>query len=554
MFEFKFKQLLGVGLCCGFTLYFLFTIAMTSPVNPGIQSDAYQFTNEPLQYQSYESSLGQISALESPNGEFRILVILVRLASDSLGAQIRYGPISPFRLDPEPVTVEKAESVFFDNRYPGQWNVPEFLVSPASSWENYSNITLNDYLREVSYDQMRITGQVVGEYTLNLDNLEFSTSIFVPAIDSAVSEGVNLQWGGFGNPFITGGDFDRVIVISTMQPISVGGIRFGDFVWINGRILYPTVVQELFHTFGAGHAAGWFCHNDSWPSGSDTSCGLIQGGGDIFDPMGSGEGHINARVKGMFGWLQSTQFMNVSVSGTYILTPLETAEGIKALRIPRGSSYYYFQFRRYIGFDKFFLYANRPWGVFTSNCDGLFAHRVDTFDIFRDGFMLDMPPYDQPDNGSTIRESVLGLGVSYVDSIVGFSVTPVSILGVGEFAQLSVDIEIFEYADFDGDSVVNAADNCPLTFNPGQEDINSNGIGDACENCCLGDRGDVNGDGNEADILDLTYLVDYVFRGGLAPPCPSEADVNSDETPANILDLTFLVDRIFRGGAASGPC
>jgi len=168
--------------------------------------------------------------------------------------------------------------------------------------------------------------------------------------------------------------------------------------------------------------------------------------------------------------------------------------------------------------------------------------------------MLDMPPYDQPDNGSTIRESVLGLGVSYVDSIVGFSVTPVSILGAGESAQLSVDIEIFEYADFDGDSVVNAADNCPLTFNPGQEDINSNGIGDACENCCIAARGDVNGDENEADILDLTYLVDYVFRGGPAPPCPSEADVNSDDTPANILDLTYLVDYIFRGGSVPGDC
>ena len=149
---------------------------------------------------------------------------------------------------------------------------------------------------------------------------------------------------------------------------------------------------------------------------------------------------------------------------------------------------------------------------------------------------------------------MLGLGVSYVDSIVGFSVTPVSILGVGKFAQLLVDIEIFDYADFDGDNVVNAADNCPLTYNPGQEDINSNGIGDACENCCFGDRGDVNGDGNEADILDLTYLVDFIFRGGPGPPCPAEADTNSDDTPANILDLTFLVDFIFRGGVPPGPC
>ena len=116
MFEFKFKQVMGVGLCCGFTLYIISTIAMASPVKPGIQSDDYQFSSKLLQYLSYESSkemhkesfgsiegnvlqsemqaseLGSIPASEHPNGEFRILVILVRLASDSLGAQIRYGP------------------------------------------------------------------------------------------------------------------------------------------------------------------------------------------------------------------------------------------------------------------------------------------------------------------------------------------------------------------------------------------------------------------------------------------------------------------------------
>jgi len=72
--------------------------------------------------------------------------------------------------------------------------------------------------------------------------------------------------------------------------------------------------------------------------------------------------------------------------------------------------------------------------------------------------------------------------------------------------------------------------------------------------CCIGNRGDINGDDTDANILDLTYLVDYIFRGGPAPGCPNEADVNSDGTSANILDLTFLVDRVFRGGPAPGAC
>jgi hypothetical protein len=72
--------------------------------------------------------------------------------------------------------------------------------------------------------------------------------------------------------------------------------------------------------------------------------------------------------------------------------------------------------------------------------------------------------------------------------------------------------------------------------------------------CCLNIRGDLNNDGNNANILDLTFAVDRIFRGGPPPVCLHEGDVNSDGASTNILDLTFLVDRIFRGGPPPGPC
>ena len=106
--------------------------------------------------------------------------------------------------------------------------------------------------------------------------------------------------------------------------------------------------------------------------------------------------------------------------------------------------------------------------------------------------------------------------------------------------------------DSDGDGVVDQIDNCPNSPNPTQTDTDGDGIGDAC--CCVGSRGDLNSDGNDANILDLTNIIDLIFRGGSAPGCPNEADLNSDGDSANILDLTFLVDRIFRGGPAPGPC
>ncbi|MEE8404520.1 MAG: choice-of-anchor B family protein [candidate division Zixibacteria bacterium] len=73
--------------------------------------------------------------------------------------------------------------------------------------------------------------------------------------------------------------------------------------------------------------------------------------------------------------------------------------------------------------------------------------------------------------------------------------------------------------------------------------------------CCEGIRGDMNGDNSATtDILDLTYIVDWIFRGGSAIACPEEGDINGDGVPGNVLDLTFVVDVIFRGGAQPGPC
>ena len=77
---------------------------------------------------------------------------------------------------------------------------------------------------------------------------------------------------------------------------------------------------------------------------------------------------------------------------------------------------------------------------------------------------------------------------------------------------------------------------------------------DVVVSCCLGIAGDVNNDGDDATILDLTYLVDFIFRGGPSAVCDDEADVNNDGNPSSILDLTYLVDFIFRGGPAPIPC
>ena len=110
--------------------------------------------------------------------------------------------------------------------------------------------------------------------------------------------------------------------------------------------------------------------------------------------------------------------------------------------------------------------------------------------------------------------------------------------------------------DDDGDGVLTITDNCPLTPNPAQTDSNMNGIGDACEGCCIGIRGNVDSDVLEnIDISDLVYLVDYMFTAGPVPACLEEANIDADTSGnIDISDLVYLVDYMFTGGPAPAVC
>ena len=66
------------------------------------------------------------------------------------------------------------------------------------------------------------------------------------------------------------------------------------------------------------------------------------------------------------------------------------------------------------------------------------------------------------------------------------------------------DIGAYEAFDSDCDGIFDAADNCPLTPNPGQEDADGDGVGDVCDNCPDDpnpDRADADEDG-VGDVCD----------------------------------------------------
>ena len=89
-------------------------------------------------------------------------------------------------------------------------------------------------------------------------------------------------------------------------------------------------------------------------------------------------------------------------------------------------------------------------------------------------------------------------------------------------------------ADSDGDGVPAATDNCAVWPNPGQSDVDGNGIGDACE--C----GDQDGNGR-VDVRDLIAINLAIFEPvRITPLC----DTNDDDL-CNAADIVGANDRIF---------
>jgi hypothetical protein len=139
----------------------------------------------------------------------------------------------------------------------------------------------------------------------------------------------------------------------------------------------------------------------------------------------------------------------------------------------------------------------------------------------------------------------------------------------GEFSRDGGDYRLFEFlADFsegeiivitdslmpdmDGDSIEDVLDNCPNVYNPGQEDSDTNGVGDACQCDC--EPGNANGDGTY-NIFDVTYMIGYLYMDGPAPQ-PYEVcsgDPNCD-CICNIFDVTHLIGYLYMYGLSPCDC
>jgi M6 family metalloprotease-like protein len=97
-------------------------------------------------------------------------------------------------------------------------------------------------------------------------------------------------------------------------------------------------------------------------------------------------------------------------------------------------------------------------------------------------------------------------------------------------------------------------DNCPEVANPDQADQNGDGLGNAC--CCTGLTGNFDCDGqNLIDIGDLTRLIDYLYISSEPLCCVLSGNVDGDSQDLiDIGDLTALIDYLYISTSPPQTC
>jgi hypothetical protein len=116
--------------------------------------------------------------------------------------------------------------------------------------------------------------------------------------------------------------------------------------------------------------------------------------------------------------------------------------------------------------------------------------------------------------------------------------------GNGDLCDICWDED--DYLDSDLDGIPNGCDNCVNVYNPGQEDSDGDGYGDACNDGICGDVNGEPGGGGDIDIIDLVYLISYLYDGG-PPPARMQAADMDDILGISNNDVATFIAFFFRG-------
>ncbi|MBR9830181.1 MAG: tandem-95 repeat protein [Oceanospirillales bacterium] len=280
--------------------------------------------------------------------------------------------------------------------------------------------TVNDFYLENSNDRTWFTGDVTGWLTLPMSSTVCDYyGLDTAAAEAASAAGINTSayqrivyafprnacgWSGLGS---VGGTYSRA--------------------WLNGYVTPYVAGHELGHNLGLGHSGGLECGNDIIEgTGSCTRVGY----GNRLDIMGSPHtGHFNAFQKERLGWLDQ-QVQTITSSGTYSITPYAGNDyGIKALKVLQGTdasngqeSWYYVEFRKPTGFDRFITESTNSNPVDAANVmNGVVINRG-TPSNYDSGRLLDMTPGSSANIDYDFNDPALEVGQQFLDANAGVDI------------------------------------------------------------------------------------------------------------------------------------
>jgi len=330
--------------------------------------------------------------------------------------------------------------------------------------------SFNNFINENSYGKMWLTGVVTPWLFIGSENpfLEDIISAADPHIDYSQIKRIIMirprssgELGIGGNSFVnyaTHEGIQGLIIVQAFYNPSDGNPDYSRYQILTEGYSPPYGYHLLSHEFGhslyppplgVAHAASLSCVTTPYKitnSELDSSCTI---GLENSDQVGVGRGHYNTIIKEKLGWLRKNQVLEIESgeSGTYILNPLETTEGIKVIKIPRvecskigdiadtcggdGKGWYYLEYRRNMGNDK---------SLFITGAYSSVSYKYDGVEIRIDGFLMNKTISPEIVYGTDYRSSLLidsdvndiwdntlGVGETFIDPHFGTEIKVVEL-------------------------------------------------------------------------------------------------------------------------------
>lgn len=318
--------------------------------------------------------------------------------------------------------------------------------TPSQAQSVFDN-QINDYFREVSYNQAQLTTDVYGWWTLPYETSRCSDPDLYPVsneiLEEAARRGIDLTpydhlvyvfneyfgiWCGNGTGTVSP-DYQGKVWRTWTGTIDTAEVAFDGVKGIE------TTIHELGHNLGLWHANRLDCGTEILSE----DCTVIYYG-DFYDAMGSGpiSPHFNAFHKERLGWIspdsaELNRISTVSASGIHAISPYAAEGGVKALRIRRGadaaggSDAFYLEFRQPLGWDDGFkshvyegLLIHLGNDTLADSSRLLNTTPADIWEhVLRPGL-----PFHDPVSDVTIELLSISSDEAIVDIVVGRDITP----------------------------------------------------------------------------------------------------------------------------------